>query len=139
MAPITHVVRAALTAALLAPVAGGAQSLGEAEYMNSCAQCHGAGGKGDGVIAGYLTSPPPDLTVLQQNNDGVFPVSDVYSLIEGTAAEGVHGTSDMPAWGQRYLRRGREMQNPDAIGDQAGVFARARILALIEHLASIQE
>jgi len=32
----------------IVPIAGQAKDLtiGQAEYMNSCAQCHGAGGKG---------------------------------------------------------------------------------------------
>ena len=59
------------------PLAGQADglSIGEAEYMNSCAQCHGPAGKGDGVISGFLNTKLPDLTQVQKNNGGVFPVS----------------------------------------------------------------
>ena len=43
-----------------------AMSLGEFEYRNSCAQCHGVSGKGDGPVASSLAKPPPDLTMLQK-------------------------------------------------------------------------
>jgi mono/diheme cytochrome c family protein len=48
-------------------------SLGEFEYRNSCAQCHGLSGKGDGLVASSLKKVPTDLTVLQKSNGGVFP------------------------------------------------------------------
>ncbi|WP_397543416.1 c-type cytochrome [Roseovarius salis] len=52
-------------------------TFGELEYMNSCAQCHGSEGKGGGPMAGYLTESLPDLTQIQKNNGGVFPVTAV--------------------------------------------------------------
>ena len=70
-------------------IAGSAQSqsmpetIGAFEYMNSCAACHGANGKGDGTIAPYLNVALPDLTKLQANNGGVFPVTRVFQIIEG--------------------------------------------------------
>jgi mono/diheme cytochrome c family protein len=113
-------------------------SLGEAEYMNSCAKCHGADGTGDGVLAGYLNTPMPDITQLQANNGGVFPVSRIYEVIENSVEVAGHGSSDMPAWGMRYKYRA-----DDALGEYAGLpereaFIQTRILALIEHLSSLQ-
>ncbi|SPH25088.1 hypothetical protein DEA8626_04124 [Defluviimonas aquaemixtae] len=114
-------------------------SIGGAEFMNSCAQCHGPGGKGDGVIAGFLTKSAPDLTALQSSNGGVFPVSRVYAIIDGSEAAGAHGSSQMPAWGMRYNAKA-----PRALGweystaDQEA-YVRGRILALIEHIATLQE
>jgi mono/diheme cytochrome c family protein len=93
------------------PLSGQARDLtiGQAEYMNSCAQCHGAGGKGDGIIAGYLNAAMPDLTQIQKNNDGVFPVTRMYATIEGNLDIGAHGSSEMPAWGLRYSKSAPEM------------------------------
>ncbi len=123
------------------PLAGQADglSIGEAEYMNSCAQCHGPAGKGDGVISGYLNSKLPDLTQVQKNNGGVFPVSKIYATIDGQAAGGAHGSSDMPAWGLRYSRAA-----PRTLGFYYGpadeeAFIRSRILALVEFISSLQE
>ena len=123
------------------PLAGQADglSIGQAEYMNSCAQCHGPAGKGDGVISGYLNSKLPDLTQVQKNNGGVFPVSQIYATIDGQGASGAHGSSDMPAWGLRYSRAA-----PRNLGFYYGptdeeTFIRSRILALVEFIASIQE
>ncbi|WP_343081954.1 c-type cytochrome [Ostreiculturibacter nitratireducens] len=114
-------------------------SLGEIEFMNSCAQCHGAGGKGDGVMAGFLNTAAPDLTVLQQANGGVFPFARVYGVIDGTVQVGAHGTTEMPAWGQRYAAK-----TPAALGweysqqDQEA-FVRGRILALTEYISTLQQ
>ena len=111
------------------------ERIGEFEFMNSCATCHGPGGKGDGSIAGYLNTALPDLTKLQANNGGVFPVSMVYGIIEGGPDAGPHGTRDMPAWGSRYqIRAGND---PDPAFDRSE-YPRLRILALIEYLSTIQ-
>lgn len=124
---------------LLLPAVATAQSIGETEYMNSCASCHGASGTGDGPLAGYLSGSLPDLTQLAANNNGVFPVTMVYSTIDGTMTTGPHGTREMPVWGNRYRVRGEELANPDFNTDEAIVFARFRILALTEYLAGIQQ
>ena len=130
-----------LAAALAAAASGAAaqgMSLGEAEYMNSCAKCHGTSGSGDGVLAEYLNTAVPDLTTIQANNGGVFPVSRMYDVIENSVEVAGHGSSDMPAWGMRYKYRA-----DDALGEYAGLaerdaFIRTRILALIDHLSSLQ-
>lgn len=137
-----RIVKPGLLTALLigASVGASAQGLdiGQREYMNSCAQCHGAAGKGDGVIAGFLTQRLPDLSTLQSENGGVFPFARLYEVISGTATVGVHGTSEMPAWGNRYNAQARvqlgEMYSPS---DQQA-FVRGRILALIEYVSTLQ-
>jgi mono/diheme cytochrome c family protein len=48
-------------------------SVGEREFINSCAQCHGADGKGQGVLASHLVGSLPDLTQLQARNGGRDP------------------------------------------------------------------
>jgi mono/diheme cytochrome c family protein len=138
--PMEPVVRlAALVAFALSAAAAGAQSIGEREYMNSCASCHGPDGKGDGPLAGFLTTALPDLTQLAKDNGGVFPVASMYSMIEGVGAPGPHGSREMPAWGDRYRIAGEAVANPDFDTDEAEVYARFRILALIEHLSTLQE
>lgn len=121
-----------------APAVSFGQSVGEAEYMNSCAACHGADGTGGGPMVGYLMGSIPDLTTLSESNGGVFPVTKVYSTIDGTMISGPHGSREMPVWGQRYALRGGENANPDFRAEEAEVFVRFRVLALTEYLASIQ-
>jgi len=113
------------------------QGLGAFEYANSCASCHGVSGEGDGPMVGYLTTRPTDLTVLRRENGGVFPVSAVFDTINGTDGVGAHGTSDMPVWGSAFRMRAEADSGfpPEA----AQGYAQARILALIEHLASLQK
>ncbi|SLN12444.1 hypothetical protein PEL8287_00360 [Roseovarius litorisediminis] len=114
------------------------KTFGEYEYMNACAQCHGPEGKGNGPMAGFLSGSLPDLTLLQKNNGGVFPVTRVYEVIDGEGSMGPHGTREMPAWGNRFRRRAGDQMSFDlAVNPES--FVRVRILALIEHLASIQE
>lgn len=122
------------------PIAAAAQDMGQQEYMNSCAACHGASGMGDGPLAGHLNSTIPDLTTLQERSGGVFPVTAVYRIIDGTDTSGAHGTSDMPAWGQRYRAAGAAVANTDLFPmAEAETYARFRILAVIEYIASIQQ
>ena len=89
-------------------------------------------------MVGYLMGSIPDLTTLSDSNGGVFPVTKVYSTIDGTMTSGPHGSREMPVWGQRYAFRGGENANPDFRAEEAEVFVRFRVLALTEYLASIQ-
>lgn len=114
-----------------------AMSLGEFEYRNSCAQCHGKSGKGDGPVASSLKKTPADLTTLQKNNGGVFPVTRVYSIIEGTADVRVHGPRDMPVWGNRFLARAENDEDSFSAAE-AKEYVTTRILALIEYLSTMQ-
>jgi len=122
-----------------APAVSFAQSVGEAEYMNSCAACHGADGTGGGPMVGYLMGSMPDLTNLSAGNGGVFPVTKVVTTIDGTMTSGPHGSREMPVWGQRFARRGAENANPDFRAEETEMFVRFRVLALTEYLASIQK
>lgn len=119
------------------PVLAQGMSLGEFEYRNSCAQCHGADGTGGGAVAAFLTSAPPDLTVLSRNNGGVFPVTAVYAVIDGSAQVGAHGR-DMPLWGDRYMERLKQEQDFEFSPAERELYVRTRILSLIEYLSTLQ-
>lgn len=136
---------AAMVAAIaLSAAQANAMSLGEFEYRNSCAQCHGPDGKGNGPMADYITESPSDLTTLSKDNGGTFPVQSVYETIDGTAEFGAHGRS-MPIWGVRYMvdaYRAADDESADFPFDPAEEresYVRTRILALVEYLATIQE
>ena len=115
-------------------------SFGEFEYNNSCVACHGASGKGDGPVTDFLSGAEvPDLTFLQKNNGGVFPVEAVYETIAGGDEASAHGTRDMPIWGNRFRERVAQSDDASFSPMDTERYVNARILALTEYLASIQE
>ncbi len=114
---------------------------GKAEYQASCATCHGTDGKGAGPISPLLKVAPPDLTVLAKNNNGVFPFSSVYKVIDGRQAIVAHGSRDMPIWGNRYTpsQIGQSIRAPSFLAYDPEMLVRTRILAVIDYLNRIQE
>lgn len=122
----------AIASALLAyPVQ--AEELGQNEYQNSCASCHGENAAGDGPLAELMTVPVPALTGLSEANDGVFPMLDVIQTIDGRQGIKGHGYP-MPVWGNRF-KESAEMAGPYG----AEVIVRGRILSLAYYLESIQQ
>lgn len=113
--------------------------IGNKEYTRSCAACHGASAKGDGPVASVLSTSTPDLTAIGKRNNGKFPTTRIYQLIDGEGLMGPHGSKEMPVWGDRY--------RAEAIGQMAGVphdlsaevIAHGRILSLVYYLESIQK
>ena len=107
---------------------------GKREYNTNCAACHGVEGKGDGPYKEALFQSPPDLTTISQRNEGVFPFQRVYEIVDGRGADiKAHGPRDMPIWGAEYMARANESLEP-----YPEVYARIRILALIDYLFRIQ-
>ncbi len=115
-------------------------SVGQREYENNCAVCHGKAGRGDGPVAQVIVGTVPDLTVLTRNNKGVFPVARMYEVIDGRTEIVAHGLRDMPVWGYEYNAEaiGQMPGYPDA-GGNTQAFVRGRILALIEYISTLQE
>jgi mono/diheme cytochrome c family protein len=119
-----------------------AADIGEREYVNSCAVCHGDSGRGDGPLVASLNIAPADLTKIQKSNNGVFPFGRVYEVIDGRKTIAAHGSRDMPVWGDRFKEKSAELAELAlrfGISIDAEAFARDRILALIRYLSSLQE
>lgn len=112
---------------------------GRAEFLRSCASCHGTSGRGDGPVAKSLSTPPADLTRLAEANNGVFPIARVYEVIDGRIERLVHGTRDMPVWGDRYMQ---DITSRESGGftskEMAEAVVRGRILALVEYISTLQ-
>ena len=127
-----------LALALAVPGAALAQTksdFGKSEYEGNCASCHGVKGDGQGPIAGLLTRRASDLTTLQKNNGGGFPMARVYETIEG-AGVAAHGTREMPVWGREYSVKAAEYYMDVPYNQEA--YVRSRILALAEYLSRLQ-
>ncbi|MGX8013490.1 c-type cytochrome [Mesorhizobium sp. ORM8.1] len=87
-------------------------SYGQAEYLNSCAVCHGVDGKGDGPLRDLLIRRPADLTQLSERNGGRFPYSRVFATIDGRYAVPSHGNREMPVWGRLFLEDDAKTYGP---------------------------
>jgi mono/diheme cytochrome c family protein len=77
---------------------------GKIIYVRYCASCHGMTGRGDGTVASELRVPPADLTRLAERAGGRFPEDAVTRSIDGRRTARVHGTADMPVWGEVFGR-----------------------------------
>jgi mono/diheme cytochrome c family protein len=75
---------------------------GETIYLRYCAACHGRSLKGDGPVAPGLVKKPIDLTALTSRFGGAFPYDRVAAMIDGRQTNRMHGTPDMPVWGEVF-------------------------------------
>lgn len=121
------------TSAFNAPMAQ-EMSYGEAEYLNSCAVCHGPDGKGDGPLGDELVKRPTDLTRLSRKNGGEFPYWRVYALIDGRMMVPEHGERDMPVWGRQFLPGDAKKYGPNA----GEIVTRERIHNLAGYVQTLQ-
>lgn len=98
-----------------ATLSPGDAAAGEVIYLRYCAACHGRTMKGDGPVASGLKNHPGDLTTLTQKNKGVFPYDKVAGIIDGRETSRVHGTPDMPVWGEIFaITTGTEAPSAEA-------------------------
>jgi mono/diheme cytochrome c family protein len=103
---------------------------GDSLYRTYCASCHGPAATGDGPVAPFLKVRPANLAQIAKRNDGVFPSERVHQIIDGRDIVKTHGNSQMPIWGDAFSKT-------TSASDAESV--KAKITALVEHLASIQE
>lgn len=130
---------AGVACAMLGALSAGVASADEADvgatlYADYCAACHGASGKGDGDMAGVMTIPSPNLTLLAKSNDGEFPMLKVIHIIDGRTGVRAHG-GPMPVFGRVFA------SHESGPGDPYGsvLESRGRVLSLAMYLESIQE
>ena len=135
-----------LTAGFAAAAQADDADIGKSEFQSSCASCHGTDAKGKGPVSGQLKIPPPDLTMLAKNNNGVFPTNAVYETIDGLKSIPAHGTREMPIWGERFNPNINLPHYVDpSYWKKAGpeqsseVVVRTRIIAVTDYLNRIQQ
>ena len=115
-----------------------ADDIGRKEYENNCAVCHGMSGRGNGPYAGIIDTKVPDLTMLQKSNNDVFPFDRVYQSIDGRLDVRAHGPRDMPIWGNEYNDKAADYYADYMRDYSVKGFVRGRILALVNHIYSLQ-
>lgn len=86
-----------LTMLLVQGCAPDSSGSGRAIYNEKCAMCHGRDGRGDGPLATTLSKPPADLTRIAARRDGVWPMPEVMSIIDGYSKRYLPG-EDMPIY-----------------------------------------
>ncbi|MGR3363294.1 MAG: c-type cytochrome [Maritimibacter harenae] len=126
-------------AAAVCTVATGAvaqNTAGEEEFMVACAGCHGESAKGDGPLAGLLKIDTPDLTRMTERNGGEFPFEYAVWMIDGREMIRMHGSTDMPVWGDRFMASAAGSEKSPIVQE---LMAHGRILSLVYYLESIQE
>ena len=112
---------------------------GKFEFNWACATCHGIDAKGKGPLSSDLKVPPADLTVLARKNNGAFPLTQVYEVIDGRKVIEAHGARQMPIWG---AFNSKELYPSDKLIDPSydpEAVVRKRILSIIDYLIRIQE
>ncbi|MDA7423893.1 c-type cytochrome [Thalassococcus lentus] len=112
------------------PVAQDGQGL----FMENCAVCHGANGKGDGELARGMAKAPADLTLIALRNGDSFPRAKVMSTIDGYAKSDMSGPG-MPEFGD--LLSGDLV--PFDSGDGLQTPTPRKLVALLEYIESIQQ
>ena len=117
-------------------VSGITIELGEQDYRDYCAACHGISVTGDGTVAEFLTIAAADLTQLSKLNAGKFPRKRVTEVIDGRADVKVHGGRDMPIWGDWF---DAEAIDPDTDAAAREIIVRERINALANYIETLQE
>jgi mono/diheme cytochrome c family protein len=102
---------------------------GSGDYQVYCVSCHGAEGRGDGMIAKSLKKRPADLTTIAERNGGVFPDDKVFKAIDGRQSDNSHSATDMPAWGEVLAK---------SSGSVGAENAAARIETLVKYVRELQ-
>lgn len=94
------------------PITNTPSSSGKEMFKTYCAVCHGTDAKGGGPAASALKTPPVDLTLLAQKNNGKYPSAHVAAVLRGQSTLLSHGSEDMPIWGPLFssISQGHEAQ-----------------------------
>lgn len=106
---------------------------GKADFMQHCAPCHSASGKGNGPEVNVIPGiKPADLTKIAMKNGGVFPFQSVEDTIDGRKKIPSHERFDMPFWGVNFQEEGKEFTRASEAK------SKARIAALVYYIETIQ-
>jgi mono/diheme cytochrome c family protein len=109
-------------------------SSGRTVFMSSCASCHGVQGRGDGPLAAELEVKPADLTKIAARRDGLWPMVEVMSIIDGYHRRTI-AREVMPIFGD--LAEGDLV--PFDAGDGRMTPTPVKLIALANYLETIQD
>jgi hypothetical protein len=100
-------------------------------YLKYCSACHGESGKGDGVVSGFMTPRPTDLTQMAKQSGGHLQQGKLRQSIDGTTTVRAHGDPDMPVWGEIL-----HAESTAPLHEQAE--PRGKLMLITDYIESIQ-
>ena len=106
---------------------------GERLFAANCATCHGANAEGSGPAASGLSTYPPDLTKIATRREGVWPMLEIMSIVDGYTKTNTP-RADMPIIAE--LTEGPAVKFDTGNGQIRS--APARLIALTNYIESIQ-
>jgi mono/diheme cytochrome c family protein len=112
--------------------AGESDEYGKQLYGRYCSACHGAGGRGDGVVSQLMQPKPADLTQLAKQAGGKFPYYEVMRTIDGRETVRAHGDAAMPVWGTLFTEEEGESPKRYAV-------ARGKVVLITDYVESLQQ
>jgi mono/diheme cytochrome c family protein len=110
------------------PIKQTSAASGKEMFVQYCAPCHGADGRGNGPAASAMKSQPTDLTQLARKHDGKYPANSVASVLKFGGGPGAHGSAEMPVWGPL-------LQSLDKFHDTV---VQQRISNIVSYIETIQ-
>jgi len=111
-----------------------AQSAGKTLYVENCVSCHGISGRGDGPVAASLATKPADLTQVAARRDGVWPMLEVMSIIDGYSRNTLP-REDMPVF-ENFLDN--DMVEFDT-GNGVKTLVPAELIDIVNFLETLQD
>ena len=111
-----------------------APSTGRILYMENCVSCHGVTGRGDGPNATSLGTVPADLTQISARRDGVWPILEVMSIIDGYSRNTLP-REDMPVF-ENFLND--KMVKFDT-GNGVNVLVPTKLIEMVYYLETLQD
>lgn len=111
-----------------------AQSVGEQLFKENCVACHGVTGRGDGANAAHLKTPPADLTRIAARRDGVWPMLEVMSILDGYL-KFTNSREDMPVF-EGFLDN--DMVEFDT-GNGLTTLVPVKLVEVVNYLETIQD
>lgn len=111
-----------------------ADSIGESLFLENCVSCHGLNGHGDGPNAKGLGTVPADLTKIAARRDGVWPMLEVMSIIDGYSRNTLP-REDMPVF-ESFLDN--DMVEFDT-GNGVDILVPSKLIEIVSYLETLQD
>ena len=124
---------AAIPVAIAACTQPAPQNRGADLYAAHCISCHGKSAQGDGPLAARYGMRPANLTLLSQNNGGVFPSEGVMAQINGYP--GRHDFGGMPEF--EHVLSGTTVRYQTASGEV--IETQQALIDIATYLETLQQ
>ncbi|MDJ0992213.1 MAG: c-type cytochrome [Dinoroseobacter sp.] len=116
-----------------APAVSQDADAGRQIFRDYCVTCHGMEGRGDGPMTQVLTIAPPDISRLTDDNNGVFPVSNVVAKVDGRVPVLGHG-GPMPIFGPVFEGKAGALDSETG----APILTSETMVDLVAYLETLQ-